>query len=304
VKVRPSEAATYDLFVSYAADDQQWVDGYLLDALKSAGVRYRSEATFTLGAPRITEFERAVRESRHTLLVLSPAYLAGNYSAFVDVLAQSYGVQTSSWPVIPLLVSDVELPPRLKMLEGLDARNPERWKAEIDRLCEQLGRPLPSPAPRPLCPYPGMMPFSETDSERFYGRDREVEEMLQKLRLHPFLAVIGPSGSGKSSLVFAGLVPALRGSGLFGMGGWLVRPIRPGERPLEALAGAVGDDAGSRDRAVQRLLASEVDDRIRQATQTIYQALIEAELTTVIGAASRPGHSHSRQQGRSLPTRH
>ena len=52
------------------------------------------------------------------------------------------------------------------------------------------------------------------------------------------------------------------------------------------------------------LTAAEVDDRIRQATQTIYQALIEAELTTVIGAASRPGHSHSRQQGRSLPTRH
>ena len=65
-----------------------------------------------------------------------------------------------------------------------------------------------------------MVPFREADSDRFFGRDREVEELLQSLRLHPFLAVIGPSGSGKSSLVFAGLIPALRRSGLFGAGGW------------------------------------------------------------------------------------
>src|SRR5512135_3013153 len=102
-----------------------------------------------------------------------------------------------------------------------------------------------------------MAPFLEADSERFYGRDKEVEEMLQQLLLYPFLAVIGPSGSGKSSLVFAGLVPALHRSGLFGTSGWLMRTIRPGEMPLKTLTDAVGGDAGSPDRAVQALLASE-----------------------------------------------
>ena len=72
-----------------------------------------------------------------------------------------------------------------------------------------------------------MSPFLEEDSDRFFGRDREVDELLQRLRLRRFLAVIGPSGSGKSSLVFAGLIPALRRSGLFGAGQWLVRTLRP-----------------------------------------------------------------------------
>ena len=139
--INPSESARYDLFVSYAAEDQQWVDDYLLRRLKSARIRYQSEAMFTLGVPRIIEFERAVRESRRTLLVLSPAYLA-RVGDFVDVLAQAYGQQTSTWPVIPLLLHDVELPPRLSMLTSIDVRDPKNLQAGIRRLCEQLGRPF------------------------------------------------------------------------------------------------------------------------------------------------------------------
>jgi hypothetical protein len=84
-----------------------------------------------------------------------------------------------------------------------------------------------------------MVPFGEADSDRFYGRESEVEELVQRLRVHPFLTVIGPSGSGKSSLVFAGLVPALRRSTLFGPGEWLVRSLRPGELPRRSLAEAL-----------------------------------------------------------------
>ena len=108
------------------------------------------------------------------------------------------------------------------------------WPEAIARLCEALQRPVPGPTPEPSCPYPGMVPFSEADSDRFFGRDKEVRELLERLRLHHFLTVIGPSGSGKSSLVFAGLVPALRESGLFGPGEWLVRALRSGETPLAA----------------------------------------------------------------------
>ncbi|MBK8049312.1 MAG: hypothetical protein IPK16_20675 [Anaerolineales bacterium] len=53
------------------------------------------------------------------------------------------------------------------------------------------------------CPYPGMSPFGEDQSDRFFGRNREVDEAIQRLRLFPFLVIIGASGSGKSSLVFA-----------------------------------------------------------------------------------------------------
>jgi len=250
---------TYDLFISHADADRAWVEGYLLDALTQAGVRCHSEAAFALGVPRLLEFERAVQQSQRTLLVLSPAYLAEGFNQFTDLLAQSYGLETATWPVIPLILHPVKLPPRLAMLTALDATDPALWLAVVERLCAELQRPLPGPASKPSCPFPGTLPFSEDDSGRFFGRDKEVQALLERLRLHPFLTVIGPSGSGKSSLVFAGLVPALRKSGLFGPGGWLVRTLRPGETPLAALVAALDGDLADPAQAVSELLAMQPD---------------------------------------------
>lgn len=82
-----------DLFVSYAKDDEGWVNGYLVDALKRAGVCIRSETTFALGAPRLLEFERAVQDCRRILLILSPAYLADVSNKFLNLLAQHYDLE-------------------------------------------------------------------------------------------------------------------------------------------------------------------------------------------------------------------
>ena len=109
------------------------------------------------------------------------------------------------------------------MLEGLQAADSEQWEAAVERLCHQLKHSPPPSSSSPACPYPGMIPFSEEDKERFFGRDDEIEEIINKVRLHPFLTLIGPSGSGKSSLVFAGLIPQLKKSGLFGAGCWCIR---------------------------------------------------------------------------------
>jgi len=253
--------SAYDLFISYANADRAWVEGYLLDGLIQAGVRCHTEAAFALGVPRLLEFERAVQESQRTLLVLSPAYLAEGFTQFTDLLAQSYGLESATWPVIPLILQPVEMPPRLALLTVLDATDPADWPQVIARLCAELQQAVPGPAPRPPCPYPGMVPFSEEDSERFFGREREAQELLERLRLHPFLAVIGPSGSGKSSLVFAGLLPALRKSSLFGPGKWLVRTVRPGKAPLAALAAALGGEPANVAETVPALLATEPDAR-------------------------------------------
>ena len=88
----------------------------------------------------------------------------------------------------------------------------------------------------PPCPYPGMVPYRAEDARFFYGRDDEIRRMAQLLRHQRFLMVIGPSGSGKSSLVYAGLVPELGTSKYFDDGFWLVRQMRPGPRPMETLA--------------------------------------------------------------------
>jgi WD40 repeat protein len=225
----------YDLFVSYADADRAWVEGYLLNALKQAGVHYLSEEAFALGAVRLQEFERAIQQSHRTLLVLSYAYLADNLSQFIDLLAQCFGLDNQTWPVIPLLLGTLKLPPHLAVLVQLDATQEEKWESAIARLCRDLKHDVPTSIEKPDCPYPGMIPFSEASRDYFFGREQEVQDALGCLRLHPFLTIIGPSGSGKSSFVFAGLVPALRQSRLLRVSEWRIRIMRPGETPLTTL---------------------------------------------------------------------
>lgn len=232
----PAESS-YDVFISYADADRAWVDGYLLDALQAAGVRCHSESAFALGTPRLLEFERAVQASQRVLLVLSPAYLVDKFKQFDDTLAQSYGLETSTWPVVPLILRPVKLPPRLAMLTSLDASHSDRWPEAIERLCRELQRPVPGPARKPSCPYPGMLPFSTEDARFFYGREAEIERLLRLFRHHDYLFVIGPSGCGKSSLIFAGLIPQLCERQ---PGHWLVRSMRPGPDPLASLAVVLG----------------------------------------------------------------
>jgi WD40 repeat protein len=247
----------YDVFISYAEADRAWVDGFLIDGLERAGVRCHREAAFALGVPRLEEFEKAVRSSSRILLVLSPAYFASETASFVDLLAQTYGLETTTWPVIPLRLEPVKLPTRLGMLTSLDATDPDERERVLEKLSNLFQRPMPAAASRPACPYPGMRAFALDDLYPFYGRERESEEMLQHLRQSRFLTVIGGSGSGKSSLVFAGLVPRLRKTTLFGPGKWLVRSMRPGERPLAELARALGADPADPAAAVAHALEAD-----------------------------------------------
>ena len=94
--------------------------------------------------------------------------------------------------------------------------------------------------PTPNCPYPGMAHFTEAQKDLFFGREREIEDAVERLHQQPFLAVVGPSGSGKSSLIRAGVIPALRKSRRFGAGQWDVKIMRPGQEPVAALAEELG----------------------------------------------------------------
>ena len=92
--------------------------------------------------------------------------------------------------------------------------------------------------------YPGLRPFRRDESILFFGRQEHVDELLGRLEETSFLAVVGLSGSGKSSLVLAGLVPALERGHLGGAGAtWQIVEMRPGSDPLGALAAALGHEA-------------------------------------------------------------
>ena len=100
------------------------------------------------------------------------------------------------------------------------------------------------------CPYRGLRVFDVDDAAFFFGREALVEWLLNELRpttsdkpVNRFLAIVGASGSGKSSLARAGLVAALKHEGVPGSSRWPVAICRPGSDPLENLAVALSNAA-------------------------------------------------------------
>ncbi len=94
--------------------------------------------------------------------------------------------------------------------------------------------------PAALCPYVGLDSFGPDQHEQFFGREEFVARVLGRLRDERFLALIGASGSGKSSVALAGVLPALRAGGLPESETWhYVEPLVPGAHPLKCLCDAV-----------------------------------------------------------------
>jgi hypothetical protein len=129
-------------------------------------------------------------------------------------------------------LSDTAREERRKALEELDAIGKEALDLSFAALA--LGQDPPAYDARR--PFRGLNPFRAEDRAFFFGREELIAELQNRLAAHPFLPVLGPSGSGKSSVVLAGLVPALAASGAAGAEGQtLERDMRPGTDPLARL---------------------------------------------------------------------
>jgi energy-coupling factor transporter ATP-binding protein EcfA2 len=95
-------------------------------------------------------------------------------------------------------------------------------------------------APVLFNPFPGLRPFEPDEEHLFFGREREIDELLRRLRCSRFLSVVGTSGCGKSSLVRSGLIPALQGGFMAKAGSsWRISVIRPGADPIRNLAASL-----------------------------------------------------------------
>ena len=89
-------------------------------------------------------------------------------------------------------------------------------------------------------PFPGLRPFGQEEDYLFFGRDEQIAEVVKRLRENRFLAVVGTSGSGKSSLIRAGLIPSLHRGVMTSIGSrWEIVYTRPGGSPIENLARSV-----------------------------------------------------------------
>lgn len=124
-------------------------------------------------------------------------------------LAEKLGITQAS---LLSLEKDEDLPETALVVSlaealGLSSEELEEFKTAIR---SRRDTTLSESEPRRASPYVGMISFTEADSSMFFGRERETELVLNKLDFSGFVAIVGSSGSGKSSLVAAGVIPALR----------------------------------------------------------------------------------------------
>lgn len=135
----PAPTYDFDLFLSYSHTDGSWVHEWLLPRLEQAGLRVCIDVRdFAVGVPSLVNMEKSVERSHHTLLVLSPAWLHSEWTAFEAVLVQTLDPAGRRRRLLPLLVERCDLPLRLRALTYLDCTDPARRADQVDRLIAQL----------------------------------------------------------------------------------------------------------------------------------------------------------------------
>src|SRR5215207_4748910 len=104
--------------------------------------------------------------------------------------------------------------------------------------------------PKPFdgrCPYKGLEVFEEEDAELFFGREKLVDDLIHRVKESRTVFITGPSGSGKSSLVRAGLIHALKQGAINALRSerWLYETMKPGREPIDELARVASSLAGT-----------------------------------------------------------
>lgn len=126
-------------------------------------------------------------------------------------------------------------------------------------------------------PFPGLRPFNIDESHLFFGREGQSDEVLLKLSKNRFVGVIGPSGSGKSSFVYCGVLPILYGGFLTNVSpNWEVVVTRPGAGPIDNLAEALlksSDDYANANIEDQKIKRTIVSTLLRSSSLGLVEAV-------------------------------
>jgi TIR domain len=245
------------VFISYSRDDAEFVARLKTD-LQTQGINiWIDREGIQPGTPNWEEALRtAIRAAQAVLLIASPHSRSSRYVNDELRIAEMY-----QRPVYPIWMTGTQWMEAIPIGWGgtqyIDAREARYSKAlpEITmaiRVSSSTVPLTPSMAQvqdfEPRNPYKGLRAFSSKDSRDFFGRDMLIDELVSGLEgtlavekksnlSARLLAVVGPSGSGKSSVVMAGLLPYLQNGGVLDSKEWVyLDPIVPGRHPVESLA--------------------------------------------------------------------
>jgi DNA-binding SARP family transcriptional activator/WD40 repeat protein len=202
-----------------------------------------------LGAPRTKDLGAIAPEERRGAPASTAGDIHGLGAAAIEVLTGAPA--PAETPAEALEQHSPELPRGvIDALATATARDPTQRPARVADLLRQLRRALGVDVVPPAGlvdhsdaavrnPYKGLHAFTEDDAVDFFGREADVERLIRAIGEQGLVAVVGPSGSGKSSLVRAGFIPALRSGSVPGSERWLFADMYPGSHPFDELAVAL-----------------------------------------------------------------
>lgn len=265
-------------FLSHSGDESEAAKT-LAAALRGAGVEVWLDVDRLRPGDRWQHEIGTALQSAQAFLLYVGRTAVDRWVDFEVQIALDRAAKDRRFRLIPVLgpgADPAALPDFVKLFQWIDLRSspipaPETLRALLSGQAPSTSEAVPVLLPeRP--PFRGLLTFDVEDAVVFFGRERETEDLLKLLGRTPFLLVIGDSGCGKSSLVRAGLVPALlRGrfhDGRAWMRDWCVAITRPGNDPFGELAESLPDLAGGTgDRPAQvhrnRKLLAEGSDGLR-----------------------------------------
>lgn len=136
-KTRPTKR--YDVFVSYSLRDREWVREWLLPRLEAEGLRVCIDfRDFEVGLPSIVNMENAVEQSRKTLLVMTPEWVASEWEKLESLLSQTGDPSDVQRRLLPLMLKESQLPRRLRILTYADFTAPDRRDETMSRILMML----------------------------------------------------------------------------------------------------------------------------------------------------------------------
>jgi hypothetical protein len=288
---------TYDVFVSYSrADGRHATD--IDSALRAQGLKpFFDRRNLAPGLPWVRALEQAIGAAKAAIILIGPRGF-GNTQQLERELAFVRQTQNPAFPIVPVILPETtsDLPfDFLRVLTWIDFSHVARVSDAPDELARlftavQGGQPSGETTREAICPYRGLDAFREEDAAFFFGRgsasdpESPIGQLVGKVHEHPLVMVVGRSGCGKSSLVFAGLLPALRReSDRF----WHVLSLRPGSAPLRALAVAFNPRADNEGAAEYQSKITKEADQLRTGDPELLSQIIREELNRAEGKPDR-----------------
>lgn len=200
-----SDGQQWDIFISYSHGDKKWVRDWLLPRLENANLKacidYRD---FEIGVPALVNMERAAKQSRHTLFVMSPKWTLSEWTDFESLLVQTRDPAGRRKRMLPLMLKACDLPDRLGILTWADFRKPANRDGELARLLKQIDKTKPAPArPDDTGPRISTGRLPHTEGEDLFGREGELARLdaaWKDPKTH-VLSLVAFGGVGKTALV-------------------------------------------------------------------------------------------------------